>query len=251
MIGGLALSAALLKRVLDVGLAIAGLFLTLPILGATALAIRVTMGSLVLFTMVRPGLAGKPFVLLKFRTMRPAIGAEDEIRYAERVTLLGGWLRRTSLDEIPQMFDVIWGELSLVGPRPLLMDYFQLHDSRQARRHNVRAGITVRAQINGRDSISMDQRFEYDVWYVDNWSLWRDAEIIARTVWCVISRHGVGRDDTSIEPPGKATGLASARRARSPFGHLELLRVGRTRRVPRSRVDTAVVSKVGSRGLGI
>lgn len=194
------MNPVMVKRIGDVALAIAGLLIASPVLVVTAAAIRVTMGSPVLFRQVRPGLGGKPFTLWKFRTMRPALDPADETRYGDRLTRLGGWLRRTSIDELPQLFNVIRGDLSLVGPRPLLMEYLPLYDERQARRHEVPPGITGWAQVNGRDSISMERRFEYDVWYVDNWSLRLDAQIMWRTVRYVASGSGVGRDGAPLEP---------------------------------------------------
>jgi len=161
-----------LKRGLDVVGAACCLVASAPVLAASAAAIRLTMGAPVLFRQVRPGLAGRPFTLVKFRTMGPA-QAHDGPRLsdAERLTAVGRLLRRTSLDELPQLWNVLRGEMSLVGPRPLLIDYLEHYTRRQARRHEVRPGITGWAQVNGRQDIPFSRRLELDVWYVENWSL--------------------------------------------------------------------------------
>jgi lipopolysaccharide/colanic/teichoic acid biosynthesis glycosyltransferase len=180
------------KRVVDVAVAGLGLLVLAPLLAIVAVAIAITMGRPVLFRQVRPGYRGRPFELVKFRTMRDARDADGRpLPDADRLTALGLFLRRTSLDEIPQFWNVLKGELSLVGPRPLLMEYLLRYTPRQARRHEVRPGITGWAQVNGRNSISWEQKFEYDVWYVDNRSLRLDAKILAMTVLKVIHGEGV------------------------------------------------------------
>jgi lipopolysaccharide/colanic/teichoic acid biosynthesis glycosyltransferase len=183
-----------IKRVADVLTAGSLLFLTLPVLAAIALAIRLALGSPVLFRQTRPGLHGRPFDLLKFRTMRDTRGADGQMRPdAERMTPLGRWLRRTSLDELPELLNVLKGEMSLVGPRPLLMQYLERYTPHQARRHEVLPGITGLAQVSGRNQLSWEDRFDLDVWYVDHWSLWLDARILLRTVRKVIGGEGVSQ----------------------------------------------------------
>jgi lipopolysaccharide/colanic/teichoic acid biosynthesis glycosyltransferase len=180
----------LIKRILD--FAAAGILLTLtaPLLLLALIAIRIRMGAPLFFVQTRPGLNGKPFKIYKLRTMRTAALGQNNSD-AERLTPLGRWLRRSSLDEIPQLYNVLRGELSLVGPRPLLMEYLPLYNSRQARRHQVLPGITGWAQVNGRNLTAWEQRFEQDVWYVENWSLGLDLRILWMTVIRVFSGHGV------------------------------------------------------------
>jgi lipopolysaccharide/colanic/teichoic acid biosynthesis glycosyltransferase len=189
----------LLKRGVDVVGAAVGLVVLSPFLLVIAVMVRVRMGSPVLFRQARPGLHGRPFELVKFRTMtdtRTATGeaAPDE----QRLTALGRWLRRTSVDELPELLNVLRGEMSLVGPRPLLMEYLPLYSPEQARRHDVRPGITGWTQVNGRNALTWDEKFAHDVWYVDHRSFRLDAAILARTVKQVVSGHGVSA-------PGHAT----------------------------------------------
>lgn len=189
----------MLKRVFD--LVVAGtLFIALaPLMVAIAALIRWKMGSPVLFRQERPGLAGRPFTLYKFRTMLDARGADGEpLADAARLTPLGAWLRRWSLDELPQLINVLRGDMSLVGPRPLLMEYLPLYDARQARRHEVRPGITGWAQVNGRNALDWPQRFELDVWYVEHRSFLLDLKILGLTLARVIAGEGISR-------PGEAT----------------------------------------------
>lgn len=187
-----------IKRCLDVILALVGLVLTLPILLVLALLVRWRLGKPVLFRQERPGLAGRPFTIYKFRTMLDAADSDGRQRSdGERLTTFGRRLRATSLDELPELFNVLKGDMSIVGPRPLLMEYVSLYDSFQARRHEVRPGLTGWAQINGRNAIDWPTRFELDVWYIDNWSLWLDLRILAMTAVKVVRREGVsqpGRD---------------------------------------------------------
>jgi len=183
---------AALKAVVDRGAAAAGLALTWPVLVGTAAAIRVTMGSPVVFRQVRPGQGGAPFEMIKFRTMRTDLGPDGQpLPDADRMTGLGRFLRSTSLDELPQLLNVLRGELSLVGPRPLLMQYLPLYSPTQARRHDVMPGITGWAQINGRNELTWPEKFALDVWYVEHWSLGLDARILARTLASVLRRSGV------------------------------------------------------------
>jgi lipopolysaccharide/colanic/teichoic acid biosynthesis glycosyltransferase len=158
----------------------------LPLLAVTGLAVRLSLGRPVFFVQERPGLGGRPFRLIKFRTMRAGQGSD-----AERLTRLGRFLRSTSLDELPELLNVLKGEMSLVGPRPLLMRYLARYTPEQARRHEVRPGLTGWAQVNGRNALTWERKFEYDVWYVDHRSLWLDAKILWLTVWQVLTRKGI------------------------------------------------------------
>ncbi len=181
-----------IKRALDLTVAGTTLLLSAPVLAATAVAVRVSMGSPVLFRQTRPGLHGKPFKLYKLRTMRDALDSQgrplpDEVR----MTSVGRWLRATSLDELPQLLNVLRGEMSLVGPRPLLMEYLERYSPEQARRHDVLPGITGWAAVNGRNALSWEEKFALDVWYVDHWSLWLDLEILLHTARKVVAREGV------------------------------------------------------------
>jgi lipopolysaccharide/colanic/teichoic acid biosynthesis glycosyltransferase len=182
----------LAKRLLDVAVSALALILLSPLLLATAIAVRVALGRPVLFRQVRPGLDGRPFELVKFRTMRndPAAGT-DLSADGLRLTRFGAALRRTSLDELPQLWNVLRGDMSLVGPRPLLMQYLPRYSPRQARRHEVRPGITGWAQVNGRNALSWEDKFELDVWYVENRSFLLDLRILLLTVWRVIRPAGV------------------------------------------------------------
>lgn len=182
----------MIKRVLDILGAAIGLIVFFPILIAISLMILREMGSPVLFRQKRPGRHGKPFQMIKFRTMRDAIDADGRpLPDAERLTKLGRFLRCSSLDELPELWNVLKGEMSLVGPRPLLMEYLPLYSPEQARRHEVRPGVTGWAQVNGRNAISWDEKFALDLWYVDNRSLWLDLKIIWQTIRKVIKRDGI------------------------------------------------------------
>jgi sugar transferase EpsL len=188
-----------MKRLLDVCVAGTGLILLVPVLAATAVAIRLILGRPVLFKQVRPGLAGEPFTLVKFRTMRDLQSRNGTlVPDAERLTPLGRFLRASSLDELPTLWNVLKGDMSLVGPRPLLMEYLPLYNAEQRRRHEIRPGITGWAQIHGRNALSWEQRFKLDVWYVDNRSFWLDVRILAATILKVVRREGVTQ-------PGRAT----------------------------------------------
>lgn len=173
-----------------------------PILLLAALAIRTTMGSPVLFRHVRPGLHGTPFTLLKFRTMTDATDANRRrLPDAARLTPVGLWLRKLSIDELPQLVNVLKGDMSLVGPRPLLMEYLPLYSPEQARRHEVRPGITGWAQVNGRNELGWDERFRLDVWYVDHRSFWLDLKILAMTVLRVLQRRGINERGAATMTP--------------------------------------------------
>ena len=190
-----------LKRVFDVVVSATALVVLAPVMGLIALAVWRTMGRPVLFRHVRPGLHGKPFVMYKFRTMRDLRDAEGKLLPDEaRLTPFGRWLRTTSLDELPELVNVLRGEMSLVGPRPLLMEYLDRYTPEQARRHEVKPGITGWAQIHGRNNLSWDERFKLDVWYVDNWSLWLDVKILWRTLWVVLRREGISAQGHATMP---------------------------------------------------
>ncbi len=183
------------KRALDVVVSATALAVMAVPMIVIAVAIRITMGRPVLFRQERPGLHGEVFVLHKFRSMRDGPGPD-----AERVTALGRFLRRTSVDELPELFAVLRGDMSLVGPRPLLVSYLDRYDQRQARRHEVRPGITGWVAVNGRNRLTWADKLELDVWYVEHQSLWLDVKILARTVVAVLRREGIGHDDDGTVP---------------------------------------------------
>jgi lipopolysaccharide/colanic/teichoic acid biosynthesis glycosyltransferase len=186
---------------MDRSAAALGLLLVSPILVAVALAVRARMGAPVYFRQERPGLHGRPFRVVKFRTMRHAVDARgNQLPDSERLTALGRFLRATSLDELPQLWNVVTGDLSLVGPRPLLMQYLPRYSREQARRHDVLPGITGWAQVNGRNAISWEQKFALDVWYVDHWSFWLDLKILMLTAVRVLRRSGISRDGHATMP---------------------------------------------------
>jgi lipopolysaccharide/colanic/teichoic acid biosynthesis glycosyltransferase len=181
-----------MKRIIDILGASLGLLLLSPVLAIVAYKIRREMGSPVLFRQTRPGMYGKSFQMIKFRTMRDAIDANGRpLPDAERLTKLGRFLRASSLDELPELWNVLKGEMSLVGPRPLLTEYLPLYSPEQARRHDVRPGVTGWAQVNGRNAISWEEKFALDVWYVDNRSIRLDLKIIWLTIRKVIGRDGI------------------------------------------------------------
>ena len=189
----------MLKRLLDIVIASSALVLLSPVYAFVAYKVRKNLGSPVLFRQVRPGLNGKPFEMIKFRSMKDAVDAQgNPLPDRERLTPFGQMLRSSSLDEMPELWNVLKGEMSIVGPRPLLMEYLPLYNEQQAKRHNVRPGITGYAQVNGRNAISWEKKFELDTWYVENRSLWLDFKIMLKTVQKVLSK-----DDISAE--GEAT----------------------------------------------
>jgi lipopolysaccharide/colanic/teichoic acid biosynthesis glycosyltransferase len=189
----------MLKRVLDVVIASTALLLLSPVYFFVAYKVRKNLGSPVLFRQVRPGLHGKSFEMIKFRSMKNALDENgNPLPDSERLTPFGKMLRATSLDEMPELWNVIKGEMSIVGPRPLLMEYLPLYNSQQAKRHNVRPGMTGYAQVNGRNAISWEEKFKLDTWYVENQSLWLDFKIMLKTVKKVLAK-----DDISAE--GEAT----------------------------------------------
>lgn len=181
-----------MKRFLDVMGALIGLLLLSPLLLIVALFVRKNLGSPVLFRQTRPGLKGRPFEMLKFRTMHDVFGPDGlPLPDERRLPQFGRWLRASSLDELPELWNVLRGDMSLVGPRPLLMEYLELYTPEQARRHEVRPGITGWAQINGRNAISWDDKFRLDAWYVDNQSLLLDLRILGLTLRRVLRREGI------------------------------------------------------------
>lgn len=189
------LTSRALKRTLDATIASVALLFAMPAMALTAAAVRLSMGSPVLFRQVRPGLNGQPFTVCKFRTMRTGEGSD-----AQRLTPVGSFIRAASLDELPQLWNVLKGDMSLVGPRPLLMQYLPLYSDRQATRHRVRPGITGLAQVNGRNAISWDERLELDAQYVEHRSLKLDLLIIARTIRQVVKRSGISAEGNVTMP---------------------------------------------------
>jgi len=187
------------KRLFDVLLTVPFLLVCAPVVALVALCVRLRLGSPVLFCQQRPGLYGRSFTLLKFRTMTEARDGQGHLLPdVERLTPLGRFLRSTSLDELPEFLNVLRGEMSLVGPRPLLMKYLERYTPEQMRRHDVRPGITGWAQVNGRNAITWEHKFALDVWYVDHLSCWLDLKIVVLTVWRIVRRDG-------INEPGQAT----------------------------------------------
>jgi sugar transferase EpsL len=185
----------MLKRAFDFVAALFLLLMLSPLILATAILIAWGMGSPVIFRQQRPGLNGRPFAVLKFRTMSDKVGPDGQLLPDEaRLTALGAVLRRFSLDELPQLFNVLKGEMSLVGPRPLLMEYLSLYSAVQMRRHEVRPGVTGWTQVNGRNALSWEDKFALDVWYVDNRSFWLDLKILAMTAGRVFSGSGVSKE---------------------------------------------------------
>jgi len=190
-----------MKRLFDVFASLLALLILGPVIILVWLLVRWQMGAPVLFRQTRPGKDGQPFEMLKFRTMLDAIGPDGSpLPDSERLTRLGQFLRSSSLDELPGLWNVLRGDMSLVGPRPLLMEYLPLYNERQARRHQVPPGITGWAQVNGRNAISWEQKFELDVWYVDNQSFWLDIKILLLTVWKVIRRDGISASGEATMP---------------------------------------------------
>lgn len=184
-----------MKRFLDIVLASFGLIILAPIICIVALSIRRKLGSPVIFSQVRPGLHGRPFKMVKFRTMLDAVDADgDPLPDYQRMTRFGNFLRSSSLDEFPELWNVLKGDMSLVGPRPLLMEYLPLYSPEQFRRHDVRPGVTGWAQVNGRNALSWKDKFQFDVWYVDNHSFWLDLKIISLTIKKVLVRDGISAE---------------------------------------------------------
>ena len=190
-----------IKRVADIAASAVGLVATSPIMLGAAVAIHATMGAPVLFRQERPGLRGEPFTLVKFRTMSLSRAPDGSLLPdGARLTPVGRFLRATSIDELPQLWNVLRGDMSLVGPRPLLMQYLARYSREQARRHDVLPGITGWAQINGRNALTWDEKFALDVWYVDHQSLLLDAKILALTIARVFKRDGIAREGHATMP---------------------------------------------------
>lgn len=187
------------KRLLDLGLTIPGVILLSPVFAVIAVLVSITHGWPVVFSQLRAGYRGKPFSVYKFRSMTNEQGSDGQLLPDDlRITRLGKFLRSTSLDELPELINVIKGEMSLVGPRPLLVQYLDRYSPEQKRRHDVLPGITGWAQINGRNALTWEEKFRLDVWYVDHCSFWLDVKILLITIWKVIIREGISQ-------PGQAT----------------------------------------------
>ncbi|MFZ2096090.1 MAG: sugar transferase [Anaerolineales bacterium] len=193
------MSIPISKRILDLSLAILGILILSPLLLVISLVVLVNYGTPIIFRQKRPGYRGKPFMIYKFRSMTEELDAQDNMLPDElRITRLGHLLRSFSLDELPELFNVIRGEMSIVGPRPLLMRYLERYSPEQARRHEVMPGITGWAQVNGRNALTWEEKFDLDVWYVDHWSIWLDIKIIFLSIVKVLRREGINQ-------PGQAT----------------------------------------------
>lgn len=198
-----------MKRVIDLILVILSTPLWAPLIVIVAALVRVKLGSPVLFRQKRPGLHGKIFEVLKFRTMTESRGPDGRLLPdAERMIPFGRWLRSSSLDELPELFNVLRGDMSLVGPRPLLVQYLDRYTPEQGRRHEVRPGLTGWAQINGRNTISWEKKFDYDIWYVDNRSFWLDLKILLITVKRVVIKDGISADGEATMPEFQGTNKA-------------------------------------------
>lgn len=186
----------MIKRLLDIIIASSALIILSPLYLYVAYKVRKNMGSPVIFRQVRPGLYGKPFEMIKFRTMTDERDVQGNLlSNEERLPKFGKMLRATSLDEMPELWNVIKGDMSIVGPRPLLMDYLPLYNEEQAKRHNVRPGMTGYAQVNGRNSISWEEKFKLDTWYVENQSIWLDFKIMFQTVKKVLVKEGINQSE--------------------------------------------------------
>jgi sugar transferase EpsL len=180
------------KRLFDLILSILALILLSPVLGLVSLLVRLKLGSPILFRQERPGLGGRPFTCYKFRTMTNTRDPQGNLcSDCDRLTFFGRLLRSTSLDELPELFNVLKGDISLVGPRPLLMQYLDRYSPEQMRRHEVKPGITGWAQVNGRNALTWEEKFKLDIWYVDHQSLWLDLKIIVLTIWKTLKREGI------------------------------------------------------------
>ncbi|AZN67663.1 sugar transferase [Acinetobacter haemolyticus] len=198
----------MLKRLLDIIIASTALVLLSPLYFYVAHKVKKNLGSPVLFRQVRPGLHGKPFEMIKFRTMKDALDEQgNPLPDSERLTPFGKMLRSTSLDEMPELWNVIKGDMSIVGPRPLLMEYLPLYNKEQAKRHDVRPGMTGHAQVNGRNAISWEEKFKLDTWYVENQSIWLDFKIMLKTVKKVIAKDDI--NEAGEATMTKFTGSAS------------------------------------------
>ncbi len=183
------------KRLFDLIFAFLALIVLSPLILLIAILVRIFIGTPLLFKQQRPGYKGRPFFIYKFRTMTNRLTRDGNLLPdAERLTPLGNFLRALSLDELPELFNILKGEMSIVGPRPLLMEYIPRYSPEQMRRHDALPGLTGWAQVNGRNAITWQDKFNYDVWYVDHWSFWLDVKIILLTVWKVVKREGISQD---------------------------------------------------------
>lgn len=197
----------MIKRAFDILVSASLLILLAPVIAILAILVAVQMGRPILFRQERSGMHGSPFTMIKFRTMRnSADGKSMALSDAERLTSFGRFLRATSLDELPELFNVLKGDMSLVGPRPLLMEYLPLYSAEQARRHEVRPGITGWAQVNGRNALSWEQKFKYDINYVDNRSLALDVKILIRTLIVIVTARGINENETMTMVPFEGRG---------------------------------------------
>ena len=204
----------MLKRLLDIVIASIALVILSPLYIFVAYKVKKNLGSPVLFRQVRPGLHGKPFEMIKFRTMKDALDEQgNPLPDSERLTPFGKMLRSTSLDEMPELWNVIKGDMSIVGPRPLLMEYLPLYNTEQAKRHNVRPGMTGHAQVNGRNAIGWDEKFKLDTWYVENQSVWLDFKIMLKTVKKVIAKDDINEagEATMTKFTGSSLGKSDER----------------------------------------
>lgn len=191
----------MLKRLLDIIIASIALILLSPLYAFVAYKVKKNLGSPVLFRQVRPGLHGKPFEMIKFRTMKDVVDEQGKpLPDSERLTPFGQMLRSTSLDEMPELWNVIKGDMSIVGPRPLLMEYLPLYSPEQARRHDVRPGMTGHAQVNGRNAIGWEEKFKLDTWYVENQSTWLDFKIMFKTVHKVLAKEDISAEGDATMP---------------------------------------------------
>jgi lipopolysaccharide/colanic/teichoic acid biosynthesis glycosyltransferase len=206
-----------MKRLFDVIVSAALLIFLSPLMVIVALGVWIDVGAPVLFRQRRPGLHGQPFDIVKFRTMRDLRStAGKELPDAERLTSFGRLLRATSLDELPELWNVLRGDMSLVGPRPLLMHYLPLYSPEQMRRHDVRPGLTGWAQVNGRNALSWDEKFRHDIWYVDNQSFLLDLRILYLTAASVIRRHGISYEDSATMPEFTGSSAKAERKDNKP-----------------------------------
>ncbi len=197
----------MVKRFFDCLLTLPGIVIILPIIIVTTIMVRLKIGTPVLFTQARPGLDGKPFRIYKFRTMTDAKDADGNLLPdADRLVPFSRFLRSTSLDELPELINVLRGDMSLVGPRPLLVEYLERYSPEQARRHEVRPGITGWAQVNGRNALSWEDKFKMDVWYVDNRTLWLDIRILFMTIWKTLKREDISHDGQATMSKFMGTG---------------------------------------------
>jgi lipopolysaccharide/colanic/teichoic acid biosynthesis glycosyltransferase len=191
----------MVKRIIDIGISAIAALLLAPVIAIVAVLIRAKLGGPVLFPQVRPGTNGQPFRMFKFRTMTDARDAEGQLLSdTDRLPPFGRWLRATSLDELPGLWNVLNGDMSLVGPRPLLMQYLPLYSPEQARRHLVKPGLTGWAQVNGRNALTWDEKFTLDIWYVDNRSFWLDIKILWMTAFKVFKREGINASGEATMP---------------------------------------------------